>query len=93
MRDFLFLFAFCKLLLDSILVLSKSTVNFEFQVTFYMVGDNATVVRHRLEEILVERKKFICLNDDMTNPEIGVSLALHEFFEAYYPRPSPYVLN
>jgi hypothetical protein len=35
------------------------------QVTFYMIGDNATVVKHRLDEILVERKKFICLNDDM----------------------------
>lgn len=61
------------------------------QVTFYMVGDNATVVRHRLEEILVERKKFVCLNDDMRSPEPGVSIALGEFFEAYYPKRSPYV--
>ncbi|XXQ39478.1 EF-hand domain-containing protein [Plasmodiophora brassicae] len=62
------------------------------QVTFYMVGDNATLVRQRLEEILVERKKFVCLNDDMRNPEPSVKTALSEFFEAYYPMRSPFEL-
>lgn len=40
----------------------------------------------------MERKKFVCLNDDMRNPEPSVKTALSEFFEAYYPMRSPFEL-
>lgn len=62
------------------------------EVTFFMVGDVAADVRSRLQEILVERKKFVCLNDDMHSPEEGVYTALQEYFASYYPRPSPFEL-
>ena len=59
-------------------------------VTFYMMRNNVSVVEKRLDEILEERKKFVCLNDDTDNPPPEFHQVLSRFFEKYYPEPSPF---
>lgn len=61
-------------------------------VIFYMVGNNVTKVESRLDEILEERRKFVCLNDNMEDPSDELIQVLHRFFERYYPIPSPFEL-
>jgi UDP-N-acetylglucosamine-lysosomal-enzyme len=62
------------------------------QVTFYMVRDNSSAVERRLSEILSEKKKFICLNDNMDNPSAELVSMLHNFYESYFPERSPFEL-
>ena len=68
-------------------------------VQFFMVGDNSTRVAQRLDELRVQGAKFLCLNDDMniTNMEggrLGGSAAvLREFYDSYFPHPSPFELE
>jgi UDP-N-acetylglucosamine-lysosomal-enzyme len=62
------------------------------QVIFYMVRDNITHVTKRLDEVLHERKKFICLNDNMNNPSEKLVETLRDFYEKYYPNRSPFEL-
>lgn len=80
-----------------------------------MVGNNATVVQKRLDEIrakgaprrslLVDADsvccvcfagpKFVCLNDDMNKthaPPVELMNVLADFYESYYPKPSPFEL-
>jgi hypothetical protein len=61
-------------------------------VEFYMVGENATQVEARLDQIRLHRKKFVCLNDDIKsrNPDPRVFQVLNDHFETSYPIPSPF---
>lgn len=65
-------------------------------VQFYMVSDNATRVRQRLDELRVQQPKFLCLNDNMalndSDPHSGRESAavLREFYESYFPRRCPF---
>jgi UDP-N-acetylglucosamine-lysosomal-enzyme len=66
------------------------------EVEFFMVPDNATIVARRLDQIAMKRPKFICLNDNMnktssTSP-IDTLALLHEFYQTYFPLPSPFEL-
>eukprot|EP00808_Paulinella_micropora_P024476 g15461.t1 len=65
------------------------------EVDFYMVGNNWTVVRDRLDEIRATQHKFICLNDDMSktdNPDPRLLQVLHDFFNSFYPERCPFEL-
>lgn len=64
------------------------------EVEFYMVQDNYTIVKERLDGIRAKMPKFICLNDDIKTPDPDPKLfeTLREFFESYYPVPSPFEL-
>jgi hypothetical protein len=57
-----------------------------------MVRDIITHVTKRLDEVLHERKKFICLNDNMNNPSEMLVETLRDFYEKYYPNRSPFEL-
>lgn len=63
-------------------------------VTFFMIRDNATVVRHQMDHILQKRPKFFCINDNMNRSRVTVFPVIHkilgEFFEMYFPHPSSF---
>lgn len=60
-------------------------------VEFYMMGDNATIVDNYLSQVRNRRKKFICLNDDIksADPDPRLFVVLKEFYDSYFPLPSP----
>mmetsp|Transcript_30 Transcript_30/g.65 ORF Transcript_30/g.65 Transcript_30/m.65 type:complete len:345 (-) Transcript_30:119-1153(-) len=65
------------------------------EVEFFMVPDNYEQVQERLDHIMVKQPKFICLNDDMNkthDPPARTLYALRNFYETYYPVPTPFEL-
>jgi len=68
-------------------------------VQFYMVGDNATRVSARLDELRIQMPKFLCLNDDMNVTDVesgrtgGSAVVLREFYESYFPSHCPFELE
>lgn len=64
------------------------------EVEFYMVQDNWTVAKDRLDGIRAKMPKFICLNDDIKTPDPDPKIfeTLKEFYESYFPVPSPFEL-
>lgn len=65
------------------------------QVDFYMVPDNTTKVKKRLDELRSKGPKFICLNDDMNkthDPPAATIEALHNFYTGYVPLACPFEL-
>mmetsp|Transcript_10120 Transcript_10120/g.24916 ORF Transcript_10120/g.24916 Transcript_10120/m.24916 type:complete len:995 (-) Transcript_10120:135-3119(-) len=65
------------------------------EVEFFMVPDDYQQVQERLDHITVKSPKFICLNDDMNkthDPPKRTLQALHDFYETYYPDPTPFEL-
>ena len=67
------------------------------QVDFYMIStNNHTIVQKRLDEIIANKHKFICLNDDMNHTH-DIQQELHHviqsFYQTLYPIPSPYEIN
>lgn len=65
-------------------------------VTFVMVRNNATIVRHQMDHVLYKRPKFLCINDDMnhTSEAYGEVLSIVEdMFQSYYPVPSSFELR
>ncbi len=61
-------------------------------VAFEMIGDNITESINQLDSIRCRKSKFICINDNMQNPSTVLVEALKSFFQAMYPRPSPFEL-
>lgn len=63
-------------------------------VTFFMVRDNATVVRHQMDHIIQKRPKFFCINDNMNRTRKGsfpkVQKLLGDFLEQYFPHRSSF---
>ncbi len=60
-----------------------------------MMGNNATVVGKRLDEIRTKMPKFICLNDDMNKthaPPQQLLQTIADFYMSYFPLPSPFEL-
>ena len=66
------------------------------EVEFFMLPDNATLVRERLDGLRVRMPKFLCLNDDMnkthqqSESSAASQQALREFYLDYFPQPSPF---
>lgn len=61
-------------------------------VLFYMVRNDSEAIKRRLDEVLEEKRKFVCLNDNMENPDDELLTMLKEFYLKYYPDPSPFEL-
>lgn len=61
-------------------------------VAFEMINDNFTETLSQLDSIRARQSKFICVNDNMKNPSPELEKALRQFFEAFYPEPSPFEL-
>lgn len=50
-------------------------------------------VQARLDHMRIKRPKFICINDDVQgDPDPRVFRALRNFYESYFPKPSPFEL-
>lgn len=64
------------------------------QVAFHMLRDNYDRVADQLDDIRINKHKFICLNDDMnqTHPNPEVKKLLHDFYEWYFPHRSQFEL-
>jgi len=96
-RDVLFCDALIPLFQTSI----KSQLKYKFQlmeekeIDFHMIRTNFTKVRNILDGMRKQRKKFVCLNDDIdhSNPESELVIdTLQELYEAYFPHKSPFEL-
>lgn len=63
-------------------------------VSFFMLKDNVTLITHQLDHVLVTRKKFICLNDNLNQLRkksyAKIQLLLSTFFETLFPFPSKF---
>jgi hypothetical protein len=71
----------------------KHEIMTEDEVEFYMVGNDYTKVKARLDELRQKGPKFICLNDDMgDDPSPQLSNALQNFYTGFFPKPCPFEL-
>jgi hypothetical protein len=71
----------------------RYTLEDQEDITFFMVRDNATVVRHQMDHVLYKRNKFICINDNMNHSHVNHSQVvgvIHDFFSSYFPKPSTF---
>ena len=73
----------------------KHEVVGEEDVTFKMIKNNATHVLKQLDEIRKNKKKFICLNDNIDHDKVNASVVkgiLVDFYESLFPTPSQFEL-
>ncbi|KAL5473979.1 hypothetical protein EMCRGX_G028549 [Ephydatia muelleri] len=91
----------CKPLLDKINSTIKARSKYPYEETgeedviFQMISENATKVLTQLDGIRKNRKKFICLNDNMDHRKHDANMAkmvLLDFYESFYPLPSQFEL-
>ena len=68
------------------------TLGQDKDVSFEMIGDNATETIIQLDSVRSRLSKFICINDNMKNPSPEMVKMLNDFFEALYPIPSQFEL-
>ena len=68
------------------------TLGQDKDVSFEMIGDNATETIFQLDSVRARLSKFICINDNMKNPTPELEKVLQDFFEALFPIPSPFEL-
>ncbi len=64
-------------------------------VIFNMISENGSTVMAQLDHIRKQRKKFICLNDNIDHSKEGADLAkliLVDFYETFFPTPSQFEL-
>ncbi len=64
-------------------------------VIFNMISENSSTVMAQLDHIRKERKKFICLNDNINHYKEGADLAkliLVDFYETLFPIISQFEL-
>lgn len=67
----------------------------EKEIDFHMIRTNYTKVQNILDGMRKQRKKFVCLNDDIdhNSPEsVLVSRVLEQLYEAYFPEKSAFEL-
>lgn len=67
----------------------------EEDIAFKMIKNNATHVLKQLDEIRKNRKKFICLNDNIKHDTVNASVVkgiLVDFYESLFPLPSQFEL-
>lgn len=68
----------------------------EDDITFKMIKNNATHVLLQLDEVRKNRKKFICLNDNIEHAKGNSTLVkslLVDFYESLFPLPSQFELR
>jgi hypothetical protein len=62
-------------------------------VEFFMMPNDYHTVSARLDDIRTKQPKFICINDDVHGePDQRVFDALSDFYDSYFPVPSPFEL-
>lgn len=67
----------------------------EEDITFKMIKNNATHVLKQLDGIRKNKKKFICLNDNIDHEKVNASVVkgiLVDFYESVFPTPSQFEL-
>ena len=67
----------------------------EDDIAFKMIKNNATRVLKQLDEIRKNKKKFICLNDNIEHDKVNASVVkgiLVDFYESLFPTPSQFEL-
>ena len=67
----------------------------EEDIAFKMIKNNATHVLKQLDEIRKNKKKFICLNDNIDHDKVNASVVkgvLVDFYESLFPTPSQFEL-
>ena len=67
----------------------------EDDIAFKMIKNNATHVLKQLDEIRKNKKKFICLNDNIEHDNVNASVVkgiLVDFYESLFPTPSQFEL-
>lgn len=92
----------CKPLLEKLNATFKAEPRYKFEeiedhsVAFKMINENASKIMQSLDEIRKEKKKFVCLNDNIDHRKEGAELAkmiLLDFYESLYPIPSQFELG
>uniref|UniRef100_T2MCA8 N-acetylglucosamine-1-phosphotransferase subunits alpha/beta n=1 Tax=Hydra vulgaris TaxID=6087 RepID=T2MCA8_HYDVU len=80
--------------------ISESKYKFELlgedDVIFRMLRNNVSFVLHQLDWIRKNRKKFICINDDLDHTDASTStirVLLKDFYESLFPIPSQFELK
>ena len=59
-------------------------------VAFEMITDNVTTTRSQLDSIRMRKSKFVCVSDNLENPTPELQRLLRDFFESFFPFPSPF---
>ncbi|KAK8790856.1 hypothetical protein WA158_005487 [Blastocystis sp. Blastoise] len=59
-------------------------------VAFEMINDDYNYTTEKLDSIRARHSKFICINDDMNSPSPAVIKALKDFYDSFFPFPSPF---
>lgn len=59
------------------------------EVAFEMINDNFNKTRDQLDSVRARRTKFVCINDDMKDAPPRLQKLLRDFFESFFPLPSP----
>ncbi len=68
----------------------------EEDIAFKMIKNNATHVLKQLDEIRKNKKKFICLNDNIDHDKVNASVVkgiLVDFYESLFPTQSQFELQ
>ena len=68
----------------------------EDELAFQMIGNNVTVVLNQLDWIRKNRRKFVCINDDIDHDRADskrVRHVLREFYESMFPLSSQFELK
>ena len=68
----------------------------EDDLAFKMIGNNVTEVLHQLDWVRKNRRKFVCINDDIDHSRddaMQVRRVLMDFYESMFPLPSQFELK
>eukprot|EP00111_Clytia_hemisphaerica_P018309 TCONS_00054184-protein len=68
----------------------------EDDLAFKMIHNNVTTVLHQLDWVRKNRKKFICINDDLDHDRADsktIRRVLRDFYESFFPIPSQFELE
>lgn len=68
----------------------------EDDLAFKMIGNNVTEVLHQLDWVRKNRRKFVCINDDIDHSRddsMQVRRVLKDFYRSMFPLPSQFELR
>lgn len=91
----------CEPLLELLNASYKGITKYKFEtlgdddVAFHMIRDNASAVLQQLDAIRGKKKKFVCLNDNISHGKKDAELIkalLVDFYESLFPIPSQFEL-
>ena len=62
------------------------------EVAFEMITEDYNKTMEQLDSIRARKSKFVCVNDDMTNPSPELLQELENFYLSFFPAPSQFEL-